>query len=869
MARMSDLQTRTLRPWAQIYLYRRRLRAHAVSELLAGVGIAVAVALVLAATVAEGSIAGSTGQVVRAVVGQANLQLRAQDGAGFDGSGFDESLLAKVEAIPGVKQAAPLLEQAATVRAPDGRHVTVDLAGTDVSLAVLDGLAHTLPLDALSPGAIGLSRASADALGISAAAAAAGAGAKASEVTLDLRGRAIPLRVSAVLGPEAAGAVSTALVAVMPLASLQRFAGLPRRVTRILVQSAPGREASVRRGLQALAAGRLTVAPADQDVALLDQALRPSNLASQLFAAIGALLGFLLAFNAMLLTVPERRQAIADLRLAGTRRGAVVQIVLFQALCLGVAASLVGLAAGYALAVWVFHQPTGYLSEAFTLSSGTVVGVGPLLLAGLGGIAATCLASAVPLLDLRRGRARDAVYRDVGDPGNALGGRMRRTLFAAALAVLLAASLVFALAPSLAILAGAMLALATVLAVPLSFAAALSLARWVSARSQSLTSLPVALGSLQATTLRSLALAATGAVALFGSVALGGSRDDLLRGIRSFASSYVADADIWVTNPGDNQAADELAPEGHAAAIARVPGVASVRAFQGGFMQLGDRRVWVIARPPGGSSEVLRTQVVSGTPARADARLAQGGWVAVSAQIAAEHHTRVGGSLTLQTPTGAHRFRIAATTTNLAWPPGVIFMGTSDYSRYWRSTAPTAFAVNLMPGVSAATARAAIQSALGPGSGLEVSLASTRAARIDALAGEGLGQLGEIATLLLLAAILAMAAALGSSIWQRRRTLADLRLLGVRPSRLRRILLLEATLMLGAGCVTGAAAGVYGQLVLDGYLKRVTGFPLARMATGARPLEIFAFVLALALALAAAPGWLASRVPPAFALEES
>ena len=53
----------------------------------------------------------------------------------------------------------------------------------------------------------------------------------------------------------------------------------------------------------------------------------------------------------MLLTVPERRQAIADLRLLGARRAQIVQMVLFQALCLGLAASLVGLLAGYALSV--------------------------------------------------------------------------------------------------------------------------------------------------------------------------------------------------------------------------------------------------------------------------------------------------------------------------------------------------------------------------------------------------------------------------------------------------------------------------------------------------------------------------------------
>ena len=851
-------RTRTLRLYTLLYIYRRRLRAHAVAELLAGVGIAVAVALVLASTVAQRSIAGSTREVVQAVVGHADLQLRAQDGAGFD-----EGMLAKVEAIPGVKQAAPLLEQPATVLASNGRHVTVDLAGTDVSLAILDGLAPTLPLDALTPGGIGISRATAKALGVR----APGSGADA--VTLQLRGRSIPLRVSAVLGPEAAGAISDALVAVMPLARLQRLAGLPRRITRILVQSAPGRERAVRRGLTALAAGRLTVSPADEDVALLDQALRPSDLASQLFAAIGALLGFLLAFNAMLLTVPERRQAIADLRMAGTRRGAIVQIVLFQAVCLGVLASAVGLGAGCALSVWVFQQPTGYLAEAFTLSSGTVIGVGPLLLAGVGGVLATCLASAVPLLDLRRGRARDAIYRDVGDPGNALGRRTRQLLFVAAVSVLLAASALFVLAPSAAILAGAMLAMATVLAVPLAFAGVLALARWLGARCQRLTSLPVALASLQATTLRSLALAATGAVALFGAVALGGSRDDLLRGIRSFSSSYVADADVWVSSPGDNQAVDELSPGDQAGAISRVPGVASVRAFQGSFMQLGGRRVWVIARPPQASREVLRTQVVSGAARAADERLAESGWIAVSAQIAAEHHTGVGRELSLLTPTGRHRFRIAATTTNLAWPPGVIFIGAADYSRYWSTSAPTAFGVQLRPGASATSVSGAIRRALGPTSGLEVAPASARAARIDALAGEGLGQLGEIATLLLIAAIAAMAAALASSIWQRRPMLASLRLLGVKPARLRRILLLEAALMLGAGCVTGAIAGVYGQLVLDGYLKHVTGFPLARVATGARPVEIFALVLALALVLVSAPGWLASRVSPALALEDS
>ncbi len=448
-----------MRPSALVYFYRRRLRVHFVQELLAGVGVAIAVALVFAVIVANSSIAGSATEVVHAVIGPATLQLRARNS-----DGFSEQLLTRVERLPGVKQAAPLLEQTATIRGPHG-HVAVDVAGATLSLAELDGLAHTLPIGSIASGGLDLSRAVADELGISASSTQQG------DVSLQLRGRTTALHVNAVLGRETAGALSQANAVVMPLARLQQLADLPRRITRILIESQPGREAAVRSGLAALAAGRLTVAPADQDVALLRQALRPSDQATEFFAAISALLGFLLAFNAILLTVPERRRMIADRRLEGTTRTAIVQMVSFQALCLGVAASLAGLLAGYLLSLSLLHQSPGYLAQAFTLGSNTVVGALPALVALLGGVLATFMASAVPLLDLRSGRALDGVYVEDGDPGNALDTGVQRTLFAIAVALALLATTLFALVPSLALAACVLVALATVLAVPLAFTA--------------------------------------------------------------------------------------------------------------------------------------------------------------------------------------------------------------------------------------------------------------------------------------------------------------------------------------------------------------------------------------------------------------
>ncbi len=847
-------------PYALAYLYRNRLRVHAGQELLAGLGVAVAVALVSATLIANGSIAGSAGDVVHTVIGPANLQVRTRGP-----EGFSEALLPRVEHLQGVQQAAPLLEETATLVGPSGRRVAVYLAGANIGLATLDGLAHTIPRQSLSADGISLSSATATALKLPSTAAA---DEHEPPLSLLLRGRAFPRKISAILGKEAAGALAGARIAVMPLTILQALAGQRGRISRILIRTKPGAEASVRKALVALAGGNLTVARSDQDLALLHQALGPSDQASGLFAAISALLGFLFAFNAMLLTAPERRQTIADLRVDGTRRGAIAQMVIFQALCLGIAASAVGLLAGYALAVGLFHQSTGYLSQAFTLGSATVVGASPMLIALACGLLATCLGACTPLLDLRRGRAHDAAYAEDGAPGNQLGAATRNRLTAIALALLLVASVLFAFVPSAALAACVLLALATMLAVPMALAGVMRAAEVLARRYEQLTILPVALTGLRATTLRSMALAAMGAVALFGSMALGGARGDLLRGIGQVAHRFSDNAQLWVISPLDNQATVSFPPREDAARIAALPSVTGVGAYQGSFFDWGKRRPWIIARPADAIASVLAGQILQGQSDTAAERLREGGWIVLSKQIASEHHLKVGAVVRLPTPTGLAQFRLAATNTNFGWPTGVIFMSTTDYTRVFATSALTALGVDLAPGTSIGRAKTAIERQLGPASGLEVITPSTRAARIESSGGEGLGQLGEIAALLLAATIVAMVAALGSSIWQQRTSLASLRLEGTRPAQLRRLLLVEALVMLGAGCLTGALAGVYGQLTIDGYLTHVTGFPVASLVTAGRPLEIFTVVVIVVLAFAAIPGWIASRVRPTLAFAE-
>ena len=605
-------------PYALVWFYVRWLRRHLVQELLAGIGVAIAVALVFATIVAAGSVSGSSSQAVRTVIGPATLQLHARSGEGISGA-----LLRAAQRLPGVLAAGSELEATATLRAPSGRTATVDLAGAGTSLVFLDGLAHTIPTATLSARGIGLSSRTAGELAIGSPAA------QHSSVEVYTHGRAAPVGISAVLGQEAFGALSHTSVAVMRLAELQRLMGLGDRVSRILVQPRPGQGAKVRSELAGLAHGRIDVAPSDQDVGLLSQALRPSDQASALFATVSALLGVLLATAALLLSAPDRRRAIADLRLMGMRRSAIVQMFAVQALMLGSAASLLGILCGYGLSVTLLAQSPRYLAEAFTLDTQTALSSASLLAALATGIVSCGIASTLPLLDLRDRNPLRNVYQQHGIPGNALHVSTRRALNGGALVLLVAATVLLATGPSHALLACMLLALGTVCAVPMALSAVMALCAKLAQWRQKLTAMPVALSSLQATTLRSFALAATGALALFGSIALGGARSDLEHGIARFAHSYAADATLWVGNRGDDQAVVDFAAGDLPKRISRLPGVSRVATYGGGFVVIDGRRVWMIARPPGGARRVLSSQIVSGSAALAQQRLARGGWVVV------------------------------------------------------------------------------------------------------------------------------------------------------------------------------------------------------------------------------------------------
>ena len=829
-------------------IYRERWRYQRFEELLAGAGIAVGVALVFGVLLANGSVLGATRQMTSSVNGSASLRLSARSS-----TGFPQSLVSRIDRLSGVLSAAPLLRESAVIQGPTG-HATVQLVGVTARLLSLGGSA-TKDLGAgaqLLDGGIGLPSGVASSVGAQ----------TERPVALLVNGAEHAVQVRAVLDAGAIGALADSGVTVALLGEAQRLTGEPGRVSEVLVGVEPGRGALVERELRTLAAGRLDVLPASSELRLLEATAKPTSQSSTLFAAIGLMVGFLLALNATLLTVPERRREFEEMREQGFDSRQILTIFASQAIVLGVCASLAGVLGGELLARTVFHHAPVYLSVAFPVSGHQETHLVTVLFAVLVGVTGTVLTALFPALDLRSKDA-DWVSRQPGDPGQAISARAVWALSIAGGAAVLAVTVVVLLVPDMTILGGVLLALVSLCLVPLAYRLIIRAMGYVAHRYNG-GMLAMTVIELDATATRSVALAGVAALAVFGSTAVGGARGDLIRGLDTATVQFFDTANLWVTPPTNDLGTTSFDARNIAAKIARQPGIASVRAYQGGFLDIGTRRLWIRARPANDPRMLQASQIVAGSLQTGTERLRAGdGWAAVSDGFAKERGLGVGDAFWLPTPSGTQRFRVAALTSNVGWPPGAITLSASDYRRDWQTGNPAALEITLRPGAGLAAGKQSVLSALrsaGVGGGLRVQTAAQRITQFENNARQGLRPLQEIARLLLLMTALALAGAIGAVIHQRRARLAALKVQGFDRMQLWRSLLMESATILTIGCIDGAILGVYGHALADRFLRLDTGFP-APFSTSAAQIALTLLVLAgVSLAVIAWPGYAAASV---------
>ena len=516
--------------------YRRHLRVQPLRELMAVMGVAAGVTLFFAVQVANSSITGSFEQIVHGVAGRATLEVGARAP-----EGFSEGVYEHVLSTAGVKAAAPVLQQQIVASGPNGSRA-LTLVGADERLTRLGGnLASEFQRagESSKRGFLVLTAPIAQAIGVR----------PGGMVTIKIGARTEHLALDATISSAVIGSLAESPVAAASLPVVQSLADLPDRITRILIEPRAGEALQVQSELEQRFGATLNVRPVSTEARLLGDAARPEGQLSALFSLISLAVGMILAYNAILLASGERRAFISYLTELGTPDLAIVASLVFDAFILGVAGCALGLLLGDVVSELAYRSVPGYLTAAFPIGAQRVVTVQTVLIAVAAGMLAAFGAAALPSIGLLRSSASgDAAGRH----WLSLTGRPRwgdSTLFGLGIALISVAAAVSLIAPATSVVALVAVVVGLVICIPMFVRYMLRLAR-TAARHSSDPSARLSTAELQTSPTRSIALVATGTIAVFLMVTIGGAVSDVQRAVRAGAGDTLSSADLWL-NPGD------------------------------------------------------------------------------------------------------------------------------------------------------------------------------------------------------------------------------------------------------------------------------------------------------------------------------
>lgn len=834
-----------------LMFYRRHLRVQPIRELMAVLGVAAGVALLFAVQVSHRSITGSFEEIAHGVAGRATLEL-----AGRSPEGFSERIAEEVEHMPAVKIAAPILQQPIIVTGPRGRRALTLVGGTYEATALGGDL--TMQFQRASEGDLRglliLTEPTADAVGAK----------RGTELSVRIGARTTHLSVGGIVPSSRLGAAAESPIAAAPLPITQAIANLPRRVTRILIQPKPGQETSLRRALTLRYRSTLNVRSVNTEARLLANAAGPEKQVTLLFSAISLVAGVILAYNALLLASDERRRFIVYLIEAGTPDSMIITSLVFDAFVLGVVGSLLGLLAGDVVSLIAYRTIPGYIAAAFAIGGQRVIGPETVLIAFVGGMIAAFAAAILPAMTALRWGAS----AEPNAVGKALSFtrqlRVSDTLTFGCGATLVCLSILTAsLWPATTVVALVTLTAGLMTCLPLILRGMIGLADTASLKTTD-PSARLSVAELRRAPTRSVALLATGTVAAFLMVLIGGSVTDVQHAVRRGATDLLSSANVWV-KPGGPQNVYATQPFEYKRTLRnlqQVPGVESVLPWRDSFLDFPGRRVWVLGVPPQAHAQIAPSQLIEGSLRTADRHIREGGWAAVSQTLVREKHLVIGQLFRIPTPTGDASLRLAAVVANYGWLPGAIVMNGEEHARLWGSGNATQLAVSLKPGVPLQRGAASVRDALPPGSALGVQTAGELQGEVSAVLGSTLSRLSDTTLVVLVATIASVIALMIAAIWQQRTRLDSLQSIGMDLLQLTRLIFYESGSLLLSGAIIGMAAGLTGQYLIDGWLHETTGSPVRFMPAWELGLRTIAIVVAISIGAALIAVVQASRLQP-------
>jgi putative ABC transport system permease protein len=832
-------------------------RKHLPRWLLTMAGIVLGVGVFVGMHTANQSVLSAFHETIDRIAGTAQLQVTAGE------PGFDEDVLEKVQSLPEVRAAAPVIE--ATVGTDQGNVLIlgVDMLG-DRSLRTYDfeGADDAMddPLVFLAqPDSLIVTRtfAAKNHLGIN------------SRLPMRTMQGDLVFTVRGIMKPGGLASAFGGDLAIMDIYAAQKFFGRGRKFDRVDValQDGIALDEGIAKLRAALGPG-FEIEPPSSRGQQFEQTSRAYTLGSNITSVFALFIGMFIIYNTFAIAVTQRRAEIGILRALGATRTQIRTLFLAESAIAGLIGSSLGVLFGIALARGMSGYIGGMLTDIYGVAqrAGGVT-LDPMILAGsvAMGVVTSLVAAVIPA---RAAAAVDPVKAlQKGRTQTLTDGENRTRRFWAMLCAV-AAGIALILSSNTFLFYGGF-----VLSVIASVLLAPTLSLWLSKLLRPLLSAmrPVE-GTLAADSLIQSPRRTSGTVAaLMLSLALVVSLGGLARSSFDSLNEWMRVAlnpDLFVTTGETLTSRTFVFPPALAQGLKEIPGVAEVQLVRSVRVTVKNAPVMIVAINVGSLAKRAGLPPIEGDARTMYQRVERGEAVLASENFARLRGAKLGEVLEIPAPEGALRLPIAGIVRDFSDQQGSLLLSRDVFVRAWNDDSVNIFRIYLERGADEAAVRQKILDNYGKTQRLFVLTNKEVRQYITRLTDQWFGLTYIQIAVAVLVAMLGIVNALTVSITDRKRELGVLQAVGGMRQQIRHTVWMEAAAIGFIGIALGLALGAVELFYALGIARRdMIGIEIGYSYPVTIALGLIPVILAAAFLAAIAPAETAVRGSLVEALE--
>jgi len=834
-----------------------RMREHRLRTTLTTLGVALGVAVMVAVVIVGRSIVLGVTQTVDDLAGKADLQV------GSGSNGFEESMLDRVRAVPGVYKITPVLQQLASLRTRSGQRerllvLGVDLLGSEdkyfrsYASSELNEIRRD-PLSFLNSSTnLILSRRLADRLGLR----------LHDKVALGTSLGVQDCEVWGFIENEGVGRAFGGAIAIMYYPAVQVAFERGRNIDRIDIAVTPGTNPEiVAKAIEAELGPGVPVERPSLRGERVSKMLKSVQIGLSSSSLVALIAGAFLVFNAISISIVQRKHEISCLRALGTTRKQLVSLLTLEGALLGAVGSGLGIGIGIAISSGMLRTTSEAVNRVYMQQAVADVQIDYrlVLLALLLGIGSAIVAA----LMAARGAnlAPSSARNPLAQPGlESARGHVGRTDWIGF--GLLAVSCVLMLLPPIGIMPVGPLASF----VTLTLAGGALMPQLVRRVHAVLGPLMQRFFGVEASLAnnnlpRDLSRTASMASGLMASTALTVSSAaftvSLIMSLETW-SAQSAPGDLFVTSgtamagaSGSNTPlTDALGPE-----LMAVPGVAQIRRTRCVDVDFRKSPAKLISTDIGVFLQRSHASLIEGSSQQIGRDLLGGG-VAVSENFSRVHGVHRGDRIALSASNGTREFDVVAVVIDYTSDIGTILMDRATYLSTWNDSRVDTYELHLQRSADPMAVRQIIDQRLSERYDLFVLTNREYRDEFVKAANSVLSLMRVLELVTLLVAVLGMITATLANVLDRVREIGMLRAVGMLRAQVRRMIVIESMFVGSIGMCAGFALGTFGGYVL---MRRVINVEVGWYLPFRLPVRSLIEVALVTLPISALAGFYPAR----------